>query len=298
MRPVRALAAVLASVALVLGLAACTEDDESPLARVEVTGDFGRRPQVIAPTPLIIDAPETATIIEGDGRELAEGDAVLVAYLAIDAQTGETIDDSYTREPRALLLSRSEAGPLYDSLLGAHEGTRFLRADVPTADNPNPSLLVYDVLHTRARGEAVTPPTEGADGATLPTVDLADDGRPEVSIPEEDPPSRLEVFPLIRGSGPQVLSGGMITVQYIAVAWSSGEVLESTWGEGAAPETIPFTGLIPAWQSGLADATAGSQYMIIAPPEDAFGTDTVVFVIDVLATSTSPDPAPTEGNRP
>src|SRR5699024_7144416 len=123
MRPVRALAAVLASVALVLGLAACTEDDASPLARVEVTGACDRRPQVIAPTPLIIDAPETATIIEGDGRELAEGDAVLVAYLAIDAQTGETIDDAYTREPRALLLSRSEAGPLYDSLLGAHEGT-------------------------------------------------------------------------------------------------------------------------------------------------------------------------------
>lgn len=297
MSRLRTLAATLAASALLLGVAACTEEEDAgPLDHVEVTGEFGRRPQVIAPTPLTVQHPETTTIIDGDGRELDDGDPVLIAYLAVDGQTGEIIDDSYARAPRALLLSKSEAGPLYDSLLGAREGTRLLRADVPTTTNPDPTLLVYDILHTRAWGADVPPPSEGREGGDLPSVTLADDGRPEVAIPDTDPPSRLEIVPLIRGDGPQVQTGGMITVQYVSVAWSSEEVLESTWGNGNAPQTMPFTGLIPAWQDGLTDATVGSQYMLIAPPEDAFGTDTVVFVIDVLATSTSPDPASTEGN--
>ncbi|QGH69170.1 FKBP-type peptidyl-prolyl cis-trans isomerase [Pseudactinotalea sp. HY158] len=290
MSRVRAVAGLLAVASLLFGLLGCTEDvPEGPLDRVEVTGDFGRRPQLIAPVPLVVQHSATETIIEGDGRELADGDPVLLAYLAVDAQTGETIDDSYTREPRVLLLSKSEAGPLYSSLLGAREGTRLLRADPPTASTSHPTLVVYDILHTRAWGEELPPPA-GADD--LPTVTLGERGEPEVTIPDAEPPSQLEVVPLIRGTGPQVRTGGTITVQYTSVAWDTGEVLETTWGNGNAPQTLPFEGLIPAWQGGLTDATAGSQYMIIAPPEDAFGTDTVVFVIDVLAASTAPDPAP------
>lgn len=284
-RLARALIAVFATLAVLLAGCTDSEPEDSP-PEVEVTGDFGRRPQVIVPDGAQVTRTSTRTLIEGEGRELSDGDPVLVAYMAVDTVTGETVDDSYGREPRTLLLSKDEAGPLYSSLNGAREGTRMVRTEEPTDDEEHPVVLVLDVLHTRASGEEVAEPD---DAPELPTVDRNDDGAPTVDIPDEEPPSMLEVVPLIRGDGPQVQTGGMITVQYSSVEWSTEETVETTWQEGNIPETMPFTGLIPSWQEGLADATAGSQYLIVAPPEEAFGNDTVVFVIDVLATSTSED---------
>ncbi|HLS14411.1 MAG TPA: FKBP-type peptidyl-prolyl cis-trans isomerase, partial [Beutenbergiaceae bacterium] len=51
------------------------------------------------------------------------------------------------------------------------------------------------------------------------------------------------------------------------------------------PATIAFTGLIKGWQNGLVDARVGSQVMLVVPPEQAFGEDTLVYVIDVLSLS-------------
>src|SRR5690625_6638643 len=76
-----------------------------------------------------------------------------------------------------------------------------------------------------------------------------------------------------------------VTVRYLAVSWSDGEVVDSTWSAGHGPTTIAFTGLIEGWQNGLVDARVGSQVMLVVPPDQAFGEDTLVYVIDVLAVS-------------
>src|SRR5699024_1501052 len=205
---------------------------------------------------------------------------VLLSYVALSAGTGEVLDESYAREPRSLALTK-DADPLYEELLGQKEGTRLLHLSQGTVTRPEPVVVVYDVLHTQAWGEETAP----EDDSSLPEVEREEDGRPVVTIPDADPPSKLRVVTLIKGEGPQVQEGGSLTAHYTSVEWDSGEDFDSTWGENLAPPAIPFTGLIPAWQDGLSDATVGSQIMIIAPPEDAFGSDTVVFVIDLLATT-------------
>lgn len=270
---------LLAALLCVTLLAACSPPEVGIGPVVEVTGDFGRRPQIALEPPLQITEQETRTITQGQGRELQEGDPILLAFVAVSAVTGETLEDTYSDAPRSLTLTE-DAGPLYEELLGKREGTRLLYLSQGTISRPEPVVMVYDILYTRARGEQ-TGALEGQED--LPEVHLDDDGRPQVTIPDVDPPSQLRVLTLIRGDGPQVTEGGLITAHYTSVAWEGGGEFDSTWGEKLAPPAIPFTGLIPAWQEGLAGATVGSQIMIIAPPEAAFGSDTVVFVIDLLA---------------
>ncbi len=274
----RAFLAALVGIAL---LVACTPTAEEEPPAIKVTGEFGRRPQIAFEAPLQIETPETSVLIEGEGKTLEEDDPVLLSFVAISAQTGEVVDGSYAREPRSLTLT-PEAAPLYEELVGRNEGSRLLYLSQGTVSRPEPVVVVYDVLHTRAWGEETTPP-EDAD--SLPEVKRDGEGRPEVTIPKGEPPSQLRVVTLIKGDGPQVQEGGLLTAHYSSVSWEKGDEFDSTWGEHLAPPAIPFTGLIPAWQDGLTGATVGSQIMIIAPPHDAFGSDTVVFIIDLLATT-------------
>jgi peptidylprolyl isomerase len=276
-RSLRALVGVLVA-ALALTLAGCREDPPAdPLDHVEVAGAVGQRPVVQVDTPLKITEVETEELVTGDGRELTEDNAVMLAFLAVDAITGDVVEDSYGGEPRILLLTEDEAGPLYHELLGRTEGSRLLRLEPGSMTRPDPVVIVYDVLYTQAHG------TELETSAGMPQVARAEDGTPTITLPDDDPPTSLTIAPLIRGDGPQVQSGESVTVRYTQMAWSTGEVLESTWGDGSLPVTIPLVDRIPGLQDGLVDATVGSQVLLVVPPAQADGTDTMVFVVDVLA---------------
>ncbi|MFV0427556.1 MAG: FKBP-type peptidyl-prolyl cis-trans isomerase [Beutenbergiaceae bacterium] len=250
---------------------------------VEVVGEVGARPVVQFEAPMAILDIDTTEIVTGDGAVLAEGSAVMLSYLAIDATTGDVVDTSYGNQPRVLLLTADQAGPLYEELLGRSEGTRLLRLEPGSLTRPDPVVIVYDILYTRAHGTAaeVNP--------ILPQVELQADGSPVVTLPEGAPPNDLTIAPLIQGDGVQVRAGESVTVRFIQLAWSTGEVIESTWGEGSLPVTLPLVDRIPGLQDGLIDSVVGSQIMLVVPPDQADGTDTMVFVIDVLAVTALAD---------
>ena len=268
-------------------LSACRPQQEhNAEATVQVTGDFGSMPGVDFPTPLPVSQPYTEEVISGSGVELIDGAAVMLAYLAYDAVTGERLVENFTSPPEIRLLGE-DTGVLHEELLGRNEGTRLLQVELGTPDRPNPSVLVYDILHTQAWGEPVELPDDAPE--EIPALSAGEDGAPQVQVPDADPPADLQVIPVLRGDGAQVRPGQAVTVRYATVSWSTGEVTDTLWGEGMMPTTIPFTGLIPAWQNGLVDEQVGSRVMLLTPPELAFGTDPLVFVIDVLAVSTLDD---------
>lgn len=250
---------------------------------MQVTGDFGSMPGVDFPTPLPVAEPYTEEIISGDGFDLTEGAAVMLSYVAYDAVSGERLAENFSSPPEIRLLGE-DVGVLHEELVGRSEGTRLLRVELGTPDRPNPAVLVYDIRHTRAWGEPVDLPADAPEN--LPRLTAADDGAPQVEVPDADPPADLQIIPVRRGDGAQVRPGQAVTVRYVTLSWSTGEVTDTLWGEGMLPTTVPFTGLIPAWQNGLVDEQVGSRVMLLTPPELAFGTDPLVFVIDVLAVST------------
>lgn len=290
----RVVPAGLAAGIALLALAACTEEPPEPLPTVAVTGEPGAAPDLEYPVPLSVPEPVVEVIWEGKGPEVADGEAILVDYYAETGGDGSVVGETFSGEPKAFLLTAEALGvDIYEALRGQRVGTRVLHLVPPAEGQQAPTVAVFDLLPTRAQGEAVQP-REG-----LPTVDLDDRGAPSITVPAQTaPPAELVVQPLVRGAGPQVEPGQVITVQYTGVRWSDGTEFDSTWAPGELPAPFPIGvgSVIAGWDEGLVEQTVGSQVLLVVPPTDGYGgtddelaEETLVFVVDILAASGGPE---------
>lgn len=273
------------AVAAVLATSACS-GPTSHSTDIQVSGELGATPKLSFVTPLTVSQQRVEVLSPGDGEQLADNRPVLLDYYAESAEDGSLIAETYSGEPRAYTMSPDSLGPdLYNALHGQHVGARILQV-APGRGSYPAAVAVYDILPTRATGEPV-PPREG-----LPTVTLGPYGEPTVTVPDTDPPTEAVAQPLLRGDGPQVEAGQVVTVQYVGVTWSDGKVFDSTWADGKLPADFPIgVGSLPSgWDDGIVEQTVGSQVLLVLPPDSGFaGTDqdlanqTVVFVVDILA---------------
>ena len=263
---------------------------------VEVSGPFGSVPTVTFPTPFAVEEPSVTTIIDGGDGDLADGSPVLVDGISFDGGTGDVVADTYAGLPGVFFFTSDSLGAdLWTVLEGAGAYDRLLSLDPTTANGVASTVLsIVDVSPARAHGEAVAPI------AGLPAVTLADDGAPTVAKPSGTPPADLVQQVLIKGDGEQVAESDTVLLQYTAVGWSDGAVIDTTWGEGLLPRTVVLADAVPGLATGLLDQTVGSQVMLVVPPEQAYGTDTVVFVVDVLDVVHDLDatPSPTATSSP
>lgn len=287
-RPVRTRAAATAVSAITaLLLAACTSEPPAPpVAEVTVSGAFGSAPTLTYTPPLEVPAPRVEVVWDGEGPVAAEGDVVLLQLYAQDGTDGSQLVNTYANLPQSFRVASDELSPsMYDAVAGRAAGSRIL---VVEEDEGTPVALVIDTLAGRASGTPVEVP-EG-----LPTVTPGADGAPQITVPDDDPPTGITVQPIVRGEGEQVRAGQTVIVQYTAVTWSDGAVFDSTWEEKA-----PFTTIVGdskpilAWDAALIEQTVGSQVLLVAPPDTAYGgsetpwaEETVVFVIDILYAGT------------
>lgn len=147
---------------------------------------------------------------------------------------------------------------------------------------------VADAFPARATGKAVSLPKG------LPAIKLGDNGQPTVTIPKADPPKELLVQPLITGTGPAVKQGQTVTAMYSGLKWGDGKMFDTTW-QDLIPRDFPIGvgQVIPAWDIALVGQPVGSQVLVVAPPAQGYGkngnpqagisgTDTLVFVVDIL----------------
>lgn len=152
----------------------------------------------------------------------------------------------------------------------------------PSATTPAASSTA-----THATGTPVTP------AAGFPAVALDDTGKPTVTIPDTTPPTTTKVAVLKQGDGATVKAGDWVTAQYQVVSWDTKKVLGQSWGRKTA--TFTTNGVI---RDALIGHKVGTQVLAVIPPKDrnhptgqpAAGikdTDTLVFVIDILAIKTT-----------
>ena len=153
-----------------------------------------------------------------------------------------------------------------------------------------------------------TAPLESALGK--PCVEVSEplpDGAPPVPVPVGDPPGELVVEDLVAGSGTPAALGDSVTVNYIGVSCSTGEIFDSSWSRGE-PTTFPLEegGLIEGWTEGIPGMPPGGQRLLVIPPALAYGAtgnsgiapdETLVFVVDLVsatpaASTTTVAPAP------
>jgi FKBP-type peptidyl-prolyl cis-trans isomerase len=155
---------------------------------------------------------------------------------------------------------------------------------------------VVDMIKTYPATASASGTQVSNGGGSLPTVTATPGKAPTVKIPTTAPPSGLVVKTLIKGSGPLVSKGEYVVTQYVALNWRTRAVFDSSWSRGAPLgfeiDASPAQ-IIPGWDKGLVGVPVGSRVMLVVPPADGYGsagesqagikgTDTLVFVVDVL----------------
>lgn len=117
--------------------------------------------------------------------------------------------------------------------------------------------------------------------------------KPEVVIPDEEPPTELVIDDLRDGDGAQATTGSFVTVHYVGVSWSTGEQFDASWDRGQTFQfTIGVDRVIQGWEVGLQGMKVGGQRRLTIPPDLGYGAsgqgpiapnETLVFVVDLLA---------------
>lgn len=286
----------------------CTTSGENSDA-ISVSGDFGTEPTVTFDEPLSTDTTERSVVIEGDGDEAAtDGSMLYISYTAYNATSGETIDSTgYGAEAATATLTVDDSQyitGLVKALNCSVTGDRVVAIMPPDeafgetgstdfgvgADDSMIFVIdVNEVVPSRATG-ADQPAEDG-----FPTVKLAKDGSPTITIPSTDAPSDLQISVLKKGDGAVVADGDTVALEYTGVVWATGKTFDSSWTT-AGPTTLGTDQVVSGFKAALVGQTVGSQVMVIIPPAEGYGeagneqagisgTDTLVFVIDILATA-------------
>jgi peptidylprolyl isomerase len=137
-----------------------------------------------------------------------------------------------------------------------------------------------------------------APSGALPTVSGAFGATPTITFPSSGPPSTLKSHVLTAGHGPVVLPGQLLVANYLGQIWK-GKVFDSSFKRHVASSfPIGLGRVIPGWDKSLVGAHAGTRLLLVVPPADGYGpkgqasagitgTDTLVFVVDVVASYSS-----------
>ncbi|GAA1842610.1 FKBP-type peptidyl-prolyl cis-trans isomerase [Microbacterium koreense] len=272
-------------------LCASAAPDGDVVTAVSVEGAVGETPVVTFVSPLEVAEAERTVVIEGDGASIASGDYVSYALSLYDASTGELLQEGGF-DGAALPAMPIEAGTGADIFFGcATEGSR-LAVTTPATDTGAAQVYVIDVLEVTPADQwcAVTEP-----GDDFPTVEFSDDGIPTITIPDAEAPEGVQVEVIEAGDGETVEPGDSVTVNYTGVAWSDGEVFDSSWERGETA-TFATNQVVAGFQRALEGQTVGSTVLVSMAPACGYGEagsghelsgETLVFVVEIIETTRS-----------
>ena len=129
--------------------------------------------------------------------------------------------------------------------------------------------------------------------ATNPAVSGAAGSKPVIGAPEGTAPTTLVTNDIIVGTGKEAVASSTLTVHYSLMAWSTGQVVESSW-DGGSPATFPLSGVIAGWQQGIPGMKEGGRRLLVIPADLGYGAagggpigpnETLIFVVDVISVS-------------
>ena len=307
-RPVR-LAALLAVPVLLLG--ACGDDDGSTttggegLSAVTISGDVGEEPELTWDAQIDVDELESETLVTGDGAALEEGDQVLTRLLIAGGFDKLTAYSTFGKDaaPDSLTVGGDLSPALSEALEGQTVGSRVAVAAPPEdafgetgnaqlgIGNKDSVLFVVDIL------DVLPDEPSGTDqepAAWAPAVEGEGDptGLDFTGTPE--PNDKLRLTTLVEGDGPPVEKGQTVYVNYLGQVYGAKKPFDASYEREAFSFTVGAGDVVKGWDTLLEGVPVGSRVLIAVPPDQGYGeagnpdagikgTDTLYFVIDVLA---------------
>jgi FKBP-type peptidyl-prolyl cis-trans isomerase 2 len=280
-----------------------------PAPSVKFKGAFGKAPVASVPKAKPAAKKNIKELIPGSGAKVTANDYVIAHLVGYtwSASGGKEVLNTYKKnKPVGGSASQLTGLPALDKALVGHPAGTRLQLTLPYADvgdqiaqalkmgKTDDLAVAVDVLKTYGKTATVQGTGQPAD-AKLPQVSPGAPGQaPTIKIPSSAPPSALQVTTLVQGTGKTVAKGETLVGQYDGVLWRTGKEFDSSYKHGApAGFPIGVGQVIPGWDKALVGKKAGSRVMIVVPPKDGYGatgqpeagikgTDTLVFVIDIL----------------
>lgn len=313
----RKLSALLVTAGLVATLTACTSNPgyaecgqyESGEASsiIDVSGDFGDKPRVDYPTPIVVKNTQSTQVIQGDGQHIGEGQPVRMELSIHNGSTGDEIQATGYDGKGILSMAGTSSLPsvakaLECSTVGsrvvvaaspqdAHNAAAIAELGVAANDS---FIFVIDIL------DAYLPKANGTPQAPNPgdpVVVTAPDGTPGITVPTSGnaavaPPKELVTSVLQRGDGEELKEDAFAVLHYTGVLWDTNKVFDSTWSDNAAQAfQLAEKSVVKGFLAGLVGQKVGSQVLLVIPPELGYGDaangsipagSTLVFVVDIL----------------
>ncbi len=166
-------------------------------------------------------------------------------------------------------------------------------AEAPAEQAPAPAFDSPFVSIDCATGEQ-TPAESAPEGVSAGpvTVSTGANGAPVVTVATGAAPvTTLETADITEGTGPAVVAGDTLTVDYCGVGLGSASLFDSSWARGQAA-TFPLDGVILGWQQGMPGMKAGGSRLLVIPGELGYGelppegilpNETLIFVVNLQA---------------
>jgi peptidylprolyl isomerase len=304
--------AVLAAIPLLFAAACGTAQKTDGVATpsdIKITGPLNAKPVVTFPAGKPALTSTSMKIAEGAGVAAKDGD-VLIANVTVylwDGKENKSSGSAYdTGKSEFVTVSPELPKALHDALVGAKPGGRVVAVigkdsltdeqvtqakQQGTDFTASSQVLVVDVVSVPPRAAQGTPSDPGIAGVKLenPGGDKAPTLTTKTSA---KPPKDLVVKTVIEGPGPEVKADQTVLAHYTGKIWGTGKQFDSSWERGA-PTPFALSDVVKGWSQGLTGVKLGSRVLITIPPDLGYGkegnpqggikgTDTLVFVVDVL----------------
>ena len=285
-------------------------DKVAPISAVTVNSSKANAPTVsLAKKPFSVNTTTTKVTKQGTGKAVGAKDIAYVSYVAVNGTSGKTIESTFGKPSAAFNLGDKQTFPgLMKALKGQKVGSELTVA-VPPADGfgsqgaKELGITAKDTMVFHLKVNDTYPMLTEVKG----TQAKSEPGLPEVSVPAgpvqqakltfekgSTAPKTLKSQVLIKGTGPKVVAGQQLVANYTGQIWN-GKVFDAAAKQGQpVPFPIGAGQVIPGWDKTLVGQTVGSRVLISVPPADGYtskgkpeagikGTDTLVFVVDILA---------------
>jgi peptidylprolyl isomerase len=311
-RRTRRVLPLLLAASLGLGLVSCGDDEgsssgsDTTLDSVKVEGELGSAPEVTFEKRLSASDTTTEVVIEGDGREVSNGDQVLSHLWIGNGFTKKKAFSTYDDEkPELLTVDEKQLSPVFqEAVEGQTIGSRVVAA-APASDvfgeQGNPQLQIGNkdtvVVVVDLMSEVLEEPS--GDPAKAPSWApkiVEKDGVPTGFDFKglSGPSDTLRSAELVKGDGDKVEKGQTIVVNYLGQVFDGKKPFDESYSAEPTSFPIGVGGVVPGWDKSLVGQKIGSRVVMAIPPEDGYGKkgnpqagikgdDTLYFVVDILA---------------
>ena len=321
-RRLRRLPVLLLPLVLATTLVACGSDSDSPsggdtssaaadgtVNGVKVEGDQGAAPKVTWDGKMDAGGIETTVLTKGDGEVVGDGDQVQANLWIGNGFTQKKAYSTYDNGQPESVTASDQLSPVFkDAIVGQTIGSRIaVTATAEDAFGPsgNPQLEISNkdtvliIVDLMSKTVVLDGPQGAKKSAPAWAPKLVEDGNKVTGFDftgTPKPDGKLKSAALIEGDGAVVKKGQTLTVNYLGEVYDAKAPFDESYSKQPASFPIGTGGVISGWDDTLVGATVGSRMILAIPPADGYGkkgnpsagikgTDTLYFVVDILAAS-------------